>query len=72
MLPFIPRRLFATRIDSAEKLARELCERDGFVWEPTYKPEPNTPQRLVSDEQRLGYMQRARAERRKNGGDKCS
>ena len=70
MLPFkqskIAQRLFATKIDAAEKLARELCERDGFVWEPTYKPEPNKPQRLVSDEQRLEYMQRARAELRKD------
>jgi hypothetical protein len=23
------------KIDEAEKLARELCERDGFVWEFT-------------------------------------
>ena len=58
--------------DEAEKVARELCERDGFVWELTYKPEPNKPQRLVSDEQRLEYMQRARAELRKDDGDKGS
>ena len=58
--------------DEAEKLARELCEHDGFVWELTYKPEPNKPQRLVSDEQRLEYMQRARAELRKDGGDNGS
>lgn len=64
----VAQRLFVTKIDAAEKLARELCERDGFVWELTYKPEPNTPQRLVNDEQRLEYMQRARAELRKDAG----
>jgi hypothetical protein len=42
--------------------ARELCERDGFVWEFTYKPEPNRPQRPLTEQQKQEYLARARTE----------
>lgn len=45
-----------------EKRAREFARQDGFVWELTYKPKPNLPQRPASEEQRRAYLERARTE----------
>ena len=42
--------------------AKKLCERDGFVWELMYKPEPNRPQRPLNERQQEEYLARARAE----------
>jgi hypothetical protein len=42
--------------------AKKLCEQDGFVWEWTFKPEPNGPQRRLSERQQEEYLARARAE----------
>jgi hypothetical protein len=44
------------------KRAEKLCERDGFVWELAYKPEPNLPQRPLSAQQQEEYLAKARAE----------
>jgi hypothetical protein len=55
-------------IDEASvlKRAKELCEQDGYVWELTFKTEPNRPQRLASDKLRQEYLLRARAQLRKD------
>jgi hypothetical protein len=45
-----------------QKRANKLCEQDGFVWELTYKPEPNRPQRPLNERQQQEYLARARAE----------
>ncbi len=52
---------------SVEGRAKELCEQDGFVWELAYKPEPNRPPRLVSEERRQEYLARAQAEHSQEG-----
>jgi hypothetical protein len=50
------------------KRANELCEQDGFVWELTYKPEPNLPRRPLNERQRQEYLARAEAEVSREGG----
>jgi hypothetical protein len=44
--------------------AKELAERDGFVWELSCTPKPNKLERFPSEQRRQDYLAQARAERR--------
>jgi len=55
------------------KRAKALAERDGFAWEISFQPMiPGAkikPQPYLDEERRQQYLDQARAELRKEGGD---